>query len=92
MSDVMLFGVLKMPYEMAMASELSRMQFYQRVQQLVALVEAQQKQPKPQPLTPAQRVNIADACAELDFDDDHLGSVGKIVDLVEAAHGIGTTL
>lgn len=37
----MLFGVLKMPYEMAMYSELSRLQFYQRVQQLVARVEAQ---------------------------------------------------
>ena len=44
MSDVMLFGVLKMPYEMAMESELSRIQFYQRVQQLVARVEAQQPQ------------------------------------------------
>jgi predicted DNA-binding protein YlxM (UPF0122 family) len=31
MSDVMLFGVLEMPYEMAMASELSRRQFYDRV-------------------------------------------------------------
>jgi hypothetical protein len=41
MSDVMLFGVLKMPYEMAMASELSRFQFYQRVQELVARVEVQ---------------------------------------------------
>ena len=44
MSDVMLFGVLKMPYEMAMSSELSRLQFYQRVQQLVARVEAQPEQ------------------------------------------------
>ena len=44
MSDVMLFGVLKMPYEMAMYSELSRLQFYQRVQQLVARVEAQGEQ------------------------------------------------
>ena len=44
MSDVMLFGVLKMPYEMAMQSELSRIQFYQRVQQLVARVEAQPEQ------------------------------------------------
>ena len=46
MSDVMLLGVLKMPYEMAMANDLSRLQFYQRVQQLVAQVEAQ---PEPEP-------------------------------------------
>jgi hypothetical protein len=41
-----------------------------------------------QPLTPAQRVDIADACAELDFDDSFMGDVGKIIDLVEAAHNI----
>jgi hypothetical protein len=46
MSDVMLFGVLKMPYEMAMADELSRRQFYERVQELVARVESQDD-PKP---------------------------------------------
>ena len=51
MSDVMLFGVLKMPYEMAMASELSRFQFYQRVQELVARVEVQ-------PPLPVQEVAI----------------------------------
>jgi hypothetical protein len=33
MSDVMLFGVLRMPYEIAMDSELSRVQFYDRVQE-----------------------------------------------------------
>ena len=42
----MLFGVLKMPYEMAMESELSRLQFYQRVQQLVARFEAQPPLPQ----------------------------------------------
>lgn len=47
MIDVMLFGVLKMPYEMAMASELSRIQFYQRVQELVARFE---EQPEQQPV------------------------------------------
>lgn len=30
MSDVMLFGVLRMPYELAMSTELSRKQFYDR--------------------------------------------------------------
>jgi len=46
------------------------------------------KQPA-MPLTPAQRVDICDACAELDYDDNFLGDVGKIIDLVEAAHNIG---
>jgi hypothetical protein len=40
----MLFGVLKMPYEMAMRDEISRIQFYQRVQELVAKVETQPEQ------------------------------------------------
>jgi len=44
MSDAMLFGVLKMPFEMAMNDEISRRQFYQRVQELVARVEAQPEQ------------------------------------------------
>jgi hypothetical protein len=44
MSDTMLFGVLKMPFEMAMRDEISRIQFYQRVQELVARVEAQPEQ------------------------------------------------
>ena len=35
MSDVMLFGVLGMPYEMAMADDLIRFQFYQRVSDLI---------------------------------------------------------
>lgn len=35
MSDIMLVGVLNMPYEMAMSSELSRTQYYQRAQQAI---------------------------------------------------------
>lgn len=35
MSDLMFFGVLEMPYEMAMTDELSKFQFYQRVSELV---------------------------------------------------------
>ncbi len=35
MSDVMLFGVLGMPYEMAMGDEMSRLQFYGRVGEAV---------------------------------------------------------
>lgn len=33
MSDIMLRGVIQMPYEMAMQSELSRRQFYERANQ-----------------------------------------------------------
>lgn len=40
MSDVMLYGVLRMPYEMAMSSELSRYQFYQRAQEAADRLEA----------------------------------------------------
>lgn len=39
MSDIMFFGVLGMPYEMAMDSELSRRQFYGRVQEAVQRVK-----------------------------------------------------
>lgn len=35
MSDVMFYGVLQMPYEMAMGDELSRRQFYGRVQEAI---------------------------------------------------------
>jgi hypothetical protein len=35
----MLFGVLQMPYDMAMGDELSRRQFYDRAQQALAMVE-----------------------------------------------------
>jgi len=35
MSDVMFFGVLEMPYEMAMSDEMSRLQFYGRVRQAI---------------------------------------------------------
>jgi hypothetical protein len=48
MSDTMLFGVLKMPFEMAMRDEMSRIQFYQRVQELVDRMEAQ---PEQEPVT-----------------------------------------
>jgi len=40
MSDVMLFGVLSMPFDMAMDDELSRRQFYPRVLELADRLEA----------------------------------------------------
>ena len=42
MSDVMMFGIAKMPYELAMSDELSMRQFYANTQRLVAALEAAQ--------------------------------------------------
>ena len=39
MSDLMFFGVLRMPYEMAMEGEISRLQFYNRVQEACYRIE-----------------------------------------------------
>jgi hypothetical protein len=39
MSDLMFYGVLRMPYELAMSDELSRRQFYSRVQEAASRVE-----------------------------------------------------
>ena len=36
MSDVMMFGIAQMPYEMAMDDEISRRLFYANTQRLVA--------------------------------------------------------
>ena len=40
MSDLMFYGVLEMPYEMAMGDEISRLQFYSRVQEAVRRLKA----------------------------------------------------
>lgn len=40
MSDVMLFGVLRQPIEMAFADELSRKQFHARAQEACDRIEA----------------------------------------------------
>lgn len=40
MSDLMLLGVLSMPYDMAMDGEISRFQFHDRAQQAVARIKA----------------------------------------------------
>lgn len=39
MGDVMLFGILRMPYNMAMANEISRHQYWQSVQQAADEIE-----------------------------------------------------
>lgn len=40
------------------------------------------------PLTPGQCVDIADFAAKLEFSDNFLSDICKIVELVEVAHGI----
>ena len=47
MSDVMLFGVLRMPYELAMSDELSRRQFYERAQEAADRLAALAASPVP---------------------------------------------
>lgn len=39
MGDVMLFGILRMPYDMAMANEISRHQYWQSGQQAAQEIE-----------------------------------------------------
>jgi hypothetical protein len=44
MSDLMFYGVLRMPYEMAMADEICRIQFYGRAQQAADRVQAAERE------------------------------------------------
>lgn len=43
MSDVMLFGVLNMPYDLAMADDLSRVQFYGRAREAAGKIAEMRK-------------------------------------------------
>lgn len=43
MSDVMLLGVLNMPYEMAMQDEMSRIQFHSRAQEAASVIKRLRK-------------------------------------------------
>ena len=49
---------------------------------------ARQSQPLT-PLTPGQCVDIADVAAKMEFSDNFLSDICKIVEMVEVAHGIG---
>jgi hypothetical protein len=40
MSDIMLLGVLRMPFEMAMSDDLSRLQFHERARKAADRIEA----------------------------------------------------
>ena len=68
MSDVMMFGIAQMPYEMAMDDEISRRQFYANTQRLVAALEAAREDARavyakiPQlPVTPETCAQATDA-------------------------------
>ena len=43
MSDVMLYGILRMPYELAMNDEVSRFQFYKNAQRAADRIEELEK-------------------------------------------------
>lgn len=60
MSDVMLYGVLRMPYEMAMGDELSRWQFWQRAQEAADRLEAAEARNTASPAAPAGQQKFAE--------------------------------
>lgn len=55
MSDLMFYGVLNMPYELAMADEISRLQFYGRVKEAVDRLQKAE----------ADVANLVEACNRL---------------------------
>ena len=59
MSDVMLFGVLRMPYEHAMSDERSRRQFYQRAQEAADRLAAACPVPGPLPRSDSEAAGDA---------------------------------
>lgn len=82
MSDTMLFGVLRMPYEMAMEDELSRYQFWQRAQEAADRLETAPAPPVPADVQEIMRLMgpYIEAC--LKFNNAHRGIIDDA--LVEA--------
>ena len=78
MSDTMLFGVLKMPFEMAMSDEISRLQYYARVQELVGR-SAERK-----PLSATVIGNMMPSSIPMEYD----GPLMEFARAIEAAHNI----
>lgn len=82
MSDVMFFGVLRMPYEMAMRDELSRRQFYDRAQEAADRLEAAERATPPSPSTAptAEMIErmksaIEGECDGLAITDEHAAAI-----------------
>lgn len=69
-NDLMLSAILRMPFEMAMADPISRMQFYQRAQQALNELEALQSQD----LDDAERYRYLRDSAQL---FSHFGDIGN---------------
>lgn len=76
MSDVMFYGVLRMPYEMAMGDEMSRRQFYARAQEAADRVEKAEAAALSQPAAAWQPIETAPkdgSSVILSEDDDCVG-------------------
>lgn len=88
MSDTMLFGVIRMPYDMAMADELSRRQFYDRAQQAaneLAALRQQLEEANARIDTLEQEINCAETALEaglVNFPDvpTDFECIGKMAD------------
>ena len=91
MSDTMLLGVLRMPYELAMSTELSRRQFYERALEAAdRIAEAVQPTQERKPLTESQVANVLWAAhwPEVLLSDFVKGKLRELIRAVEAEHGI----
>jgi hypothetical protein len=81
----MFFGVLEMPYELAMSDELSRRQFYSRVQEAVArLRELEASRPAP---AQAAQPQIEEAMCALQYASDMLNAIAVRVPVTVAGAG-----
>lgn len=73
MSDVMLFGILRMPFDLAMSDEISRHQYWQRGQQ--AVNEIEKLRAEVEQLRAERRERIASAAMSgLLADTDRMGT------------------
>lgn len=81
MGDVMLFGVLRMPYDMAMADEFTRYQYHQRGLQAADAIEALQAE------AARLRKAISDIANWMDDPEgrEHIGAVRGARSIARAA-------
>lgn len=81
MSDIMLFGVIDMPYELAMGDEISRLQFYQRAQDMSKRLKLAESAITAEPqLTDAQIMRVFEA--EMKADPDAYIRPGECVNQI----------
>lgn len=89
MSDVMLYGVLCMPYEMAMGSEMSRYQFYQRVQEAASRLEVAESELAALKAQPAPTEVQGEDSARLDAEIEVSYELVQDDMIVAGASGLG---